>query len=54
MTPDNAAVVRESSDLIYHLLVLWAACEIKPAEIYAELRRREAQSGLEEKAARDG
>lgn len=54
VTQDNAAVVRESSDLLYHLLVLWAACGIKPAEIYAELRTREAQSGLEEKATRGG
>jgi phosphoribosyl-ATP pyrophosphohydrolase len=54
VTQDNAAVVRESSDLLYHLLVLWAACGIKPDEIYAELRAREAQSGLEEKAARGG
>ena len=52
VTEDNAAVIRESSDLLYHLLVLWAACGIKPAEIYAELRAREVQSGLEEKAAR--
>jgi len=54
MTPDRAAVVRESSDLLYHLLVLWAACGITPAEVYAELRARENQSGLEEKAARNG
>jgi phosphoribosyl-ATP pyrophosphohydrolase len=54
MTPDSTAVVRESSDLLYHLLVLWAACGITPAEIYAELRARESQSGLEEKAARSG
>ena len=54
MTEDNAAVVRESSDLLYHLLVLWVACGIEPAEIYAELRAREARSGLEEKAARGG
>ena len=51
---DRAAVVRESSDLLYHLLVLWAVCGITPAEIYAELRARESQSGLEEKAARGG
>jgi phosphoribosyl-ATP pyrophosphohydrolase len=54
VTQDRAAVVRESSDLLYHLLVLWAACGVTPAEIYAELRARESQSGLEEKAARGG
>src|SRR6266699_2699214 len=51
-TEDNSAVVRESADLLYHLLVLWAACGVEPDAVYAELRTRETQSGLEEKAAR--
>jgi len=51
-TEDNSAVVRESADLLYHLLVLWTACGIEPDAVYAELRAREKQSGLEEKAAR--
>lgn len=51
---DQTAVVKESADLLYHLLVLWAACGITPADVYTELRGREAQSGLEEKAARSG
>lgn len=45
-------VVQESSDLLYHLLVLWQSMGIKPAEVMAELERRETQSGIEEKAAR--
>lgn len=32
--------VSESADLIYHLLVLWAAAGITPGEVYAELARR--------------
>jgi phosphoribosyl-ATP pyrophosphohydrolase len=32
--------ISESADLLYHLLVLWAAAEIKPAEVYAELASR--------------
>ena len=48
---DGGAVVRESADLLYHLLVLWAACGIEPSAVYAELRAREAQSGLQGKAA---
>ena len=47
-----AAVARESADLLYHLLVLWAATGVKPAEVWAELARREGVSGLAEKAAR--
>jgi phosphoribosyl-ATP pyrophosphohydrolase len=50
---DRSAVVRESADLLYHLFVLWAACGIEPSAVYSELRAREAQSGLQEKAARD-
>lgn len=51
-TQNRTAVVKESADLLYHLLVLWLACDIRPAEIYAELAAREFQSGLQEKAAR--
>ena len=49
---DRAALVRESADLLYHLLVLWAAAGVSPADIAAELARRENTSGLEEKRAR--
>lgn len=45
-------LVRESADLIYHLLVLLAVQDIKLTEVYAELARRRARSGLEEKASR--
>jgi phosphoribosyl-ATP pyrophosphohydrolase len=51
---NNDAVIRESADLLYHLLVVWAVCGIEPSAIYAELRARETQSGLQEKAARGG
>lgn len=42
----------ESADLLYHLLVLWADAGIAPADVLAELARREGQSGLAEKASR--
>lgn len=42
----------ESADVLYHLLVLWAAAGITPDDVYAVLRSREAQSGLAEKASR--
>jgi phosphoribosyl-ATP pyrophosphohydrolase len=42
----------ESADVLYHLLVLWAAAGITPGEVYAVLEAREAQSGLEEKTRR--
>lgn len=47
-----AEVARESADLLYHLLVLWSAIGVKPAEVWAELARRDGTSGLAEKAAR--
>jgi phosphoribosyl-ATP pyrophosphohydrolase len=47
-----AEVARESADLLYHLLVLWAATGVKPADVWAELARREGTSGLAEKASR--
>jgi phosphoribosyl-ATP pyrophosphohydrolase len=52
-SPDKQALVAETADLLYHLLVLLAARGIGLAEVYAELERRTARSGLEEKAARD-
>ena len=45
-------VARESADLLYHLLVLWAAAGVAPADVWAELERRKGTSGLAEKAAR--
>src|SRR5271166_6810406 len=51
---DNpAALVGESADLLYHLLVLWAAAGISPADVAAELTRREGTSGVAEKRARE-
>ena len=49
---DSDAVVSESADLIYHLLVLWADCGIDPNEVWAALEKREGTSGLVEKASR--
>jgi phosphoribosyl-ATP pyrophosphohydrolase len=45
-------VIDESADVLYHLLVLWASCGVKPAEVYAELARRKGTSGLVEKRRR--
>jgi phosphoribosyl-ATP pyrophosphohydrolase len=47
-----SALVAESADLLYHLLVLWADAGISPAEVAAELERREGRSGIAEKRAR--
>ena len=49
---DKIALANESADLLYHLMVVWAACDVTPEEVYDVLRKREAQSGLDEKATR--
>ena len=49
---NRRALKAESADLLYHLLVVWVACGIKPKDVYAELARREHQSGLAEKDQR--
>jgi phosphoribosyl-ATP pyrophosphohydrolase len=49
---DPSALVGESADLLYHLLVLWADAGISPADVAAELTRRDGISGLDEKRAR--
>jgi len=45
-------LAEESADLLYHLLVVWAACGVRPEEVWAALARREGVSGIAEKAAR--
>ena len=45
-------VVNASADLLYHLLVLWAASGVKPAEVWAALEGRKGISGIAEKASR--
>jgi len=49
---DSEALVRESADLLYHLLVLLQASGVSFDAVLAELKRREGTSGLAEKAAR--
>ena len=45
----NQDVIDESSDVLYHLLVLWAELGIKPEDVWAELQSRVGTSGIEEK-----
>ena len=49
---DRKELTAESADVLYHLLVVWAACGITPKDVYKALAAREKQSGLAEKAAR--
>lgn len=49
---DKTELAKESADVLYHLLVLWAASGITPDDVYAVLKAREGTSGLVEKASR--
>ncbi|MCP1336475.1 phosphoribosyl-ATP diphosphatase [Futiania mangrovi] len=46
------ALVAESADALYHLLVLWASAGVAPEDVWTELARREGISGIAEKASR--
>ena len=43
------AVVKESADLIYNLVVLWVAAGVQPKEVWKEMERRERLMGIAEK-----
>jgi len=51
---DREEIVKESADLIFHLLVLLADMGLGLDDVRAELARREGVSGIVEKAARNG
>jgi phosphoribosyl-ATP pyrophosphohydrolase len=46
------ALIAESADVLYHLMVVWVAAGLTPAEVWAELERRKGVSGIAEKASR--
>jgi phosphoribosyl-ATP pyrophosphohydrolase len=52
VTENRAELVKESADVLYHLLVVLKAAGVPLNEVMAELDARTAQSGLVEKAAR--
>jgi len=43
------AVIKESADLMYNLVVLWVAAGIHPKDVWAEMARRERLFGIAEK-----
>ena len=49
---DPVALTSEAADVLYHLLVMLASRDVALDDVLAELSRRTAQSGLEEKAKR--
>ncbi|MEK9802803.1 MAG: phosphoribosyl-ATP diphosphatase [Curvibacter sp.] len=49
---DRSKIVGEVADLWFHTLITLAHYGLKPADVIAELERREGTSGIEEKALR--
>lgn len=48
----RTALIAESADVLYHLLVMWVDAGLRPEHVWAELAKREGVSGIAEKAAR--
>jgi phosphoribosyl-ATP pyrophosphohydrolase len=53
MNGDSDAVVRESADLLYNLVVLWVASSVHPKDVWTEMERRERLLGIAEKLPKD-
>jgi len=49
MNGETDAVVKESADLMYNLVVLWVAAGVQPKDVWAEMARRERMFGIAEK-----
>jgi phosphoribosyl-ATP pyrophosphohydrolase len=49
MHGNTEAVVKESADLMYNLVVLWVAAGVHPKDVWAEMARRERLFGIAEK-----
>jgi phosphoribosyl-ATP pyrophosphohydrolase len=47
------AVVRESADLLYNLVVLWVSSGVQPKDVWREMERRERLFGIAEKLHKD-
>jgi len=54
MQGDRSAITAESADVLYHLLVMLRSAHVPLQEVMAELEKRTARSGIEEKNSRNG
>src|SRR6266576_670586 len=50
---ERSAVIYESVDLLYNLVVLWSEFGISASEIWAEMDRRQALVGMAEKLSKE-
>ena len=50
---DKTQLTSEAADVLFHLLVMLKSRDVALSDVMDELARRQGQSGLSEKAARD-
>jgi len=50
---ERAAVIHESVDLLYNLVVLWSELGITASEVWAEMDHRQALLGMAEKLPKE-
>jgi phosphoribosyl-ATP pyrophosphohydrolase len=50
---ERSAVINESVDLIYNLVVLWSELGFTASEVWAEMDRRQALLGMAEKLRKE-
>jgi phosphoribosyl-ATP pyrophosphohydrolase len=53
MHGNSDAVVRESADLLYNLVVLWVASDVHPGDVWTEMEQRERLLGIAEKLPKE-
>jgi phosphoribosyl-ATP pyrophosphohydrolase len=53
MHGNRDAVVHESADLLYNLVVLWVSSGVQPKDVWREMERRERLFGIAEKLPKD-
>lgn len=53
MHGQSDAMVRESADLLYNLVVLWVASGVHPKDVWMEMERRERLLGIAEKLPKE-
>ena len=53
MNGEREAVVRESADLLYNLIVLWVSAGVRLDYVWAEMKRRERLFGIAEKVPKE-
>src|SRR3954454_22972585 len=53
MNGSREAVVKESADLIYNLVVLWVSSGVQPKDVWKEMERRERLFGIAEKLTKE-